>query len=276
MPIILTATDYSDTANHAVRYACNMAQAYSASVTVVHSFIIPVVISTDTPMPAISIEEARSISVERMDELIAGLKTEYPGIEINSHITYGDITDSLQEYTESTPPWLIVIGNSSSEDTNFWPGSNLINALKELPVMVLAVPSDATYKPVTNICFACDFKNTSEQIPAENLLKIVHDTGAKLHVLNVHKNNSNEGELNTEADALKAILATASPEYHFISSDNVDERIQQFVTENNMDWLVIIPHKHSFFEGLLHRSHTKAMARMTHIPLMAMHERSAK
>lgn len=272
MPIILTATDYSEIANHAVDYACNMAQTYAASVTVVHSFIIPVVISTDTPMPAISIEEARNIAIERMDTLMADLKTRYPGIDIKSDITYGDITDSLQEYTESVQPWIIVIGNSSSEDTSFWPGSNLINALKGLPYLVLAVPANAKYGAVKNICFACDYKNTDERFPADELIKIVRATGARLHVLNVGQNNEGEERITTPPNSLKDRLASITPEYHFVDSEDIDESIQQFVTEKNMDWLVVIPHKHSFFEGLLHKSHTKAMARMSHIPLMTLHE----
>ncbi len=272
MPIILTATDYSEVANHAVDYACSMAQTYAASVTVVHSFIIPVVISTDTPMPAISIEEARNIAIERMDALITELKTRYTGIDIRSDITYGDITDSLQEYTESVQPWIIVIGNSSSEDTNFWPGSNLINSLKGLPYLVLAVPANASYKPIKNICFACDYKNTDEHLPANDLIKIVTATGAKLHILNVTKNKDGEEGVTTVPNLLKDLLETITPEYHFVDGEDIDESIQQFVTEKNMDWLVVMPHKHGFFEGLLHRSHTKAMARMSHVPLMALHE----
>lgn len=272
MGVILTATDYSDVANHAVHYACSMAQTYAASVTVIHSFIIPVVISTDTPMPAISIDEARNLALERMDSLIAELKRSYTGIDINSHITYGDITDSLEEYTESLKPWLIVIGNSSSNDTSFWPGSNLINALKELPYMVLAVPADANYRPVNNICFACDYQSITERLPTDDLMQLVSKTGAKLHILNVAKDGEHKDGLE-EANILKTILAPASPEYHFIDGQDVDESIQRFVTEKNMDWLIIVPHKHSFFEGLLHKSHTKAMAKMSHIPLMALHER---
>ncbi|RYE22558.1 MAG: universal stress protein [Sphingobacteriales bacterium] len=274
MPVILTATDYSDIANHAVHYACALAKTHNASVTVVHSFIIPIVIGTDTPMPAISVDEARDMATERMDELMAELEAAHPGVDINSHVTYGDITDSLDEYTETAQPWLIVIGNSSSEDNNFWPGSNLLNALKELPYMVLAVPPEANYTEVKNICFACDFKNTSEQLPAGDLLKLVADTHAKLNVLNVHQGTGDQEGVQAEMNKLKEVLAPANPEYHFVSSESIDDGIQQFVADNNMDWLVIIPHKHSFFEGLLHHSHTKAMARMSHVPLLALHSKA--
>jgi hypothetical protein len=39
-----------------------------------------------------------------------------------------------------------------------------------------------------------------------------------------------------------------------------------------MDWLVVIPHRHSFFEGLFHKGHVKAMVRMSKVPIVALHD----
>jgi nucleotide-binding universal stress UspA family protein len=64
------------------------------------------------------------------------------------------------------------------------------------------------------------------------------------------------------------------PVYHFIESENIDESIHQFVIENQMNWLVVVPHKHSFFEGLFHKSHTKAMTRKLQIPVISLHEKA--
>lgn len=272
MPAILTATDFSDVATNAVHYACQLAMAYNGDVTVLHSYYIPVAFN-DTPMPVMSIDEAKTIAEDGMDRLLAQLKTQYPNLHVNTHISYGDITDSLQEHAEQTRPWLTVVGNSSSEDTAFWPGSNLMNAMKELSHPVIAVPLEARYRPVKKICFACDYKNISELLPAGDLVSLTSQTQAQLHVLNVHKGDRDFGtEAPPEAEALRNMLAAAQPQYHFISSNEVDEGIQHFVVEQDMDWLVIMPHKHNFFDRLLHHSHTKAMARMSHIPLVSLHQ----
>jgi nucleotide-binding universal stress UspA family protein len=273
MPTILTATDFTDVATNAVHYACNLAIAHNASITVLHSYFIPVAFN-DTPMPVMSIDEAKEIAEEGMNGLIRQLKTQYPNLQVQTHISYGDITDSLQEYAEQAAPWLTVVGNSSSEDTAFWPGSNLMNALKELSHPVVAVPLEARYRPVKKICFACDYKNVSELLPASDLVALAKNTDAQLHVLNVHKSDRDFGtEAPPEAETLRGMLADAQPQYHFISSNEIDEGIQHFVVEQDMDWLVVMPHKHNFFDRLLHHSHTKAMARMSHIPLVSLHQR---
>jgi nucleotide-binding universal stress UspA family protein len=51
-----------------------------------------------------------------------------------------------------------------------------------------------------------------------------------------------------------------------------EEAIEDFIEKNEIDWLVMIPRKHSFFEGLFHKSHSKAIARRVRIPLVALHE----
>ena len=58
----------------------------------------------------------------------------------------------------------------------------------------------------------------------------------------------------------------------FLTGKDIEEGISNFVTEKGMDWLVVIPHKHSFFESMFKKSHTSAIVKMSHVPLVAMHE----
>lgn len=272
MRVIITATDFSDVADKAVNYACQMAEAYNASVIIVHSFIIPVTFS-DTPMPVLAIDELREIADEKMNELLSKLKTSFPGLNISSKVLYGEITDSLQEYTAEQKPWVIILGNSGSADNPLLLGSNLLSAMRHLKYPVVVVPPDATFSPLKKICLACDYKKITDKFPFGQLLDIIGQTQAALYVLNVdHENKGVTTDTIMETEELHIGLKSANPEYHFIESPDTDEAIQSFVTSQQMDWLVIVPHKYSFFEGLFHKKHTPAMARLHHIPLVALHE----
>jgi nucleotide-binding universal stress UspA family protein len=274
MPVIIAATDFSDIGNNAVHYACNMAMAYNASVTIVHSYLIPVSF-TDNPMPVMPIEEGQRIATESMNELAEKLGQTYPQLSINSHITFGDITDSLQEYTENTNPWMIVVGNSTNENDTLWLGSNLINELRNLPYSVMAISPGTTFKPANKICLACDFKNIAHHLPADTLIDIVQNTKAALHVLNVDHDNKDFGtEAPLQSTALHELLIPADPHYHYIDNADIEEGIKNFIEENNIDWLVVTPHKHPFFEGLFHKSHTKAIVKRIHVPIIALHEKA--
>ena len=272
MPEIIAATDFSDIADNAVRYACNLALNTDASVIVAHSFIIPVAFS-DTPMPVMPVDEGREIAEERMTTLIGQLQAEFPELPITGKVMYGDIVDSLQEYIEEeVKPWLIVLGNSDvDDDSAMWLGSTVLNALKNLPYPVMAVPPGVSYKPVKKICFTSDVKHVTNHLPSQQLLGLVTETKAELHVLNVgHNNEGITADTVMENEELHMYLSAAAPQYHFVDSTDIDAAIQNFVEANQVDWLVAIPHKHSFFE--FHKSHVKAMVRMTHIPLVALHD----
>jgi nucleotide-binding universal stress UspA family protein len=66
-------------------------------------------------------------------------------------------------------------------------------------------------------------------------------------------------------------LAPLHPNYHIQGGvHDVEQAIQNFIESNDIDWVVMIPRKHSFFQGLFHRSHTRAVANHTSIPIMAL------
>jgi nucleotide-binding universal stress UspA family protein len=137
----------------------------------------------------------------------------------------------------------------------------------------MAVPAGVKYKKPENVCFACDFTNIADHFQIEALGALIREMHAQLHVLNVDfKNKHSEATLRTTE--LHQGLSALDPVYHYVEKEHIDEGIRDFVEANHMDWLMIVPHKHSFWEGLFHKSHTKALVKLSHIPIVALHERA--
>jgi len=63
-----------------------------------------------------------------------------------------------------------------------------------------------------------------------------------------------------------------APQYHFVANPDIDGAIQNFITANHMDWLILAPHRHSFLGALFHKSHTAAMVRTSSIPIISLHK----
>ncbi|MBS1773280.1 MAG: universal stress protein [Bacteroidetes bacterium] len=272
MALIITALDFSDVALNAVHYACRLATQHNAAVTIVHAYSVPVTFN-DNPMPVLPVEESREIAQKNIAGILDTLTVSYPDISINYHITYGDITEALTEYAAKKSPWLIVVGNSL-EDDSFWYGSSLLNLMRELSLPVLAIPHGMQYRPVKNICFACDYKNVSEHLPASGIVSFAKATGSSLQVLNIdHDNKSYQADTVIESTALHEMIKDANPKYHFVDNADLDAGIQSFINNNEIDWLIVVPHKHNFLEGLFHKSRTKTIAKHTHIPILALHEK---
>ncbi|XZF16660.1 universal stress protein [Chitinophagaceae bacterium MMS25-I14] len=272
MSVIIVATDFSDAAGNATDYACNMAKVSGASLLMVHSFLIPVTFS-DAPMPVMPMDEIRDIAEERLRETVQKYKATWPEVNMETKVLYGELTDSLQDYIQEShkKPWIIIMGNSESSGGGLF-GSTIVATMKHLPCPVIAVPEHATFTQVKNICFACDVQNTSFTIPVNELSSLVAATGARLHVLSVNtdKRAPSEQQIISENTQVHNTLAHLNPEYHYETGTDTDQKIIDFVAGNQMDWLVVMPHRYSFFEGLFHKSHTKAIVRQCSIPIVAL------
>jgi len=271
MSLIIAATDFSEVSANAVSYACELASVKNAQVMVIHSFIIPVMFS-DIPMPATLITDAQNDAEAQMKKLVAGMALAYPGLAIDGKVIYGDTISVLEDYAqEHKTPWLIVVGNSSASENNTWPDSTLMAAFRKLAYPVLAIPSGKGYTPVQHICFAFDNRHRGNDVALSSIRTIAQQLNAKLHVLNIQPAGDNSDQ-QIDADAKKALSGIDS-NFHVVSgADDIDNAIQEFTEQNGIDWLILLPRKHSFFEGLFHKSHTKAIAHHSKIPILAIHD----
>lgn len=273
MPLIITVTDFSDVANKAINYACRLASDLHASVLVLHPYILPITMNDDpmvmAPVTTIAPDDMEAVKTNLAD-MVSNLREVHTGVEITGKVIYSDVLYGIEDYAEQEKPLMIVIGNGDI-DVSTWMGSGVVDALRNLPYPVLAVPPDTTYRPVKKMCLAYDFKHTASQSAIKSIMEMAGILHAELHILNV--STSDEGQANyIIPGTFKDSISALQPQYHFIAAELVDEAISIFVADNHVDWLTIIPHKPSFFERLFKKTHTEAMVQMSHVPILAMHD----
>lgn len=270
MALIIAATDFTEVGDNSVTYACQLAHGHGARVFIVHTFIMPVLFS-DVPMPASMLNDEQKDAEERIESLVASLSAKYDGLSVKGRVIYGDTIEILDEIREESKDlWMVVLGNSSLAQIDIWPDNVLLDAIKRLKFPVLAVPQDVTFRNVTRICLAVDnnpagYANAIARMRSIDLL--LH---AEWHVL--HVSAPNETGVFPSAE-MRSLIEDLNPEYHSVDLvHGTDDTILSFIQEHEFDWLVMMPRKHSFFEAILHKSHTRALARSCRIPILAIHE----
>ena len=55
-------------------------------------------------------------------------------------------------------------------------------------------------------------------------------------------------------------------------SDEIEDIIGDFVVQNDVDWLIVIPKKYGFFENIFHKSRTKGLTQSSKVPVLALHQ----
>ena len=272
MALIITATDFSEVAENAVNYACQLATSCHAHVVVLHSFMLPVMFN-DLPMQGSIVVDEQKDAEAQMTKLIQRLSQDFSGLKVEGKVIYGDTLDILEDYKENAlAPMMVVVGNSSLHETNSWSESVLINAFKSLHYPVLAIPPGAKFKPVKKICFAADSIHGGYDLAVGQLKNIAIELRAEIHVLHIITTGKHQENTNPETD-LKGQLAEFNPHYHLVyDAGNTDNAILDFGAANEIDWLIMMPRKHSFFNALFHKSHTRSLVHQSHLPILALHE----
>ena len=268
MNTILLATDYSPVAHNAAVYALHLAHHLQADLELVHSYIIPFAY-TDSPVPLLNIDEIQKIAEDSMEAKVRQLEQlNTNGIRISHKIIAGDIIECLEEIIKEKPPLLVVMGTYGAGSDSFLWGSVAVKALRTLKAPVLAIPAEASWQPVQKIGFSADYQQISEQTPVTEIMIWLNQMDASLEVVHVDKPE----HLESVPTLLSEQLQDLKPTYHSLIHEHIEDAVAEFIVNHKIDWLLVIPKKHGFFENLFHKSRTKGLAQTSNVPVLALHQ----
>jgi nucleotide-binding universal stress UspA family protein len=275
MKTIIVPTDFSPIATNAMNFAADMALNINASLMLLHVYQVPVSM-TDVPVVLVSAEELRKSSEAKLQEIKAAMSHITSGkIKVYTEARLGDVSDELEDVCKHIQPFAVIMGTRGTtgvERVLF--GSTTLTAIRHLKWPVIVVPPGKEYGTgIKKIGFACDFDKVVETTPIEFIKNMVKEFGAELHVLNVdHEGKHFKPETPEESLMLHTLLQDLNPNYHFIDHVDIEDGINEFVEENNIDLLITIPKKHKLLDSLFKHSSTKQLVTQSHVPVMCVHE----
>jgi len=272
MNTLLVPTDFSAVADNALNYALNMASRYHLDVHLVHIVQLPIPtldnalylnVPVDLQEPA---KEQMILKISKINEL-------WPSVRVESRVELGHFLDSLERYSEEIKPVAVVMGiTGEGTALDKMIGSNTILTMRSIKEPLLVVPIKAAFKAVDKLCFACDLQDVTNSTPIFAIREFALRFNAEIHLLNVDFENRHfTAETPVQLEALNSMFGDLDIKFHFIDNENVEEAIHDFIEREKMDMLVMLPKKHSFFEGLFRKSQTKEMLYHSHIPILALH-----
>jgi nucleotide-binding universal stress UspA family protein len=108
-PVVLAATDFSETASAALDWALELARQQGARVELVHAVTVPPSVPGYVPMAGLDFEaEVRRAAEARLAEAIAGLRAK--GVEVASFLSPGTPSQVILDRAEAVSARAIVIG----------------------------------------------------------------------------------------------------------------------------------------------------------------------
>jgi len=282
MKNMLVPVDYSEAAKNALYYAVGFARQIGADKIILYNAFQPPVpadtmsITTDGNFNTLGLYDMESITdgnKVHLERLKQEIKEAYNSdIAVETISEFNMLSEGVAAICQSQNIALIVMGISEAGGlTETLVGSNSLDVAKHVTTPVIIVPHNATYQPIQQILFTCDYKNVTATVPVTLLKNTLSATGAHLHILHVDADTETNEHLQ-QAAVLKGLLQDVPADYYSIQHNDFKEAVNTFATQHNIDLIIAIPKKHGFFEGLFHHSHTKALAFHSSIPLLLIHE----
>ena len=273
MKTILVPTDFSETADNALNYAIEIAKLTNATIILFHAYHAPV-IASEAPVVMPSLYEIEKECVNDLEKLQNSIYQKHgKQITIRYECVCGFAVDEINLFCEKNKIDLIVMGmQGGGYFTEKIIGSITTSLIHNTKCPILAIDEKVKFKSVKKIVLACDYIKIPNNLIFEPLKEFVRLFTSHVHVLNVVKDLEHAPTLNEAVAGMKIELGLADIDhtFHYAKNDDVVEGINEFVTEQNIDMVVMIPRIHSVLRNLFNEPQTKKMAFHTKVPLLSL------
>jgi nucleotide-binding universal stress UspA family protein len=261
MNTVIVPVDFSETSLNAARYAVRLLTGHYGVNMILHN------VYEKPSQAAEALDKLEKLKANLMD--IGAVKTTVLAEEGS------DFINELEKLARHQQADLIIMGiTGRSAIGQSLIGSNTLKIVQRKVCPVLIVPPDAQYKEVKNVLLTSDFKNVMSSTPSVPIKKILKTFRPFLHIINVDSEHyvALTEEYQEQRAQLKEMFKEFNPEFYFLGLYDVDEAINQFAHDKDVDFIIVIHKEHSLLAKLFVKSHTKKLAYHSSVPVLALHE----
>ncbi|MBO9618150.1 MAG: universal stress protein [Niabella sp.] len=276
---VLVVTDFSEVADHAVDYACNLAN----KLNIEHLFllntyeIIPVYDSGEAGSLALSMQEADELENSRIESF--KLLKQRIGRQLHNTTTLvpliinDALPNAVNQVCKEEGIDMVIIGVKPQDNLEaLFLGSTIQKAVDQINYPVLLLPKCVSIAVPQNVILAAPFREPLTQSIQIKLHKFLHRFNGK--VTAIHR--CLKGQLNEKESRIATELQIQLQNYH--CQVHIIKEVEDLPTAiadyagSTVPALVISIHKmRGFIAGLFHKSVTKSLAWRCNLPLLVLH-----
>ncbi|GAA4746298.1 universal stress protein [Flavisolibacter ginsenosidimutans] len=269
MKKIFIATDFSPASHTAAVYGMQLARAMQAAVILFSAYEV------SHPTGALNVQASRLAAMEETkkrladeaDRLVAG-----NGGQLEIVCEEGVPAAAILAVAKEKSADLLVVGMTGGGNRlKKLFGSTATSLVNHLKMPLIVVPAGANFTSPKNVLYVSDvFLDTI--ISGIDQMKWLTDFfGTKLFVVRVVKNSYEEvlESVNTPQNLRKELKAMKAS-FSFPVNENIADGLEEFISEQTVDLMVMVPHKHEWLERLFVKSKTEDTAFHTHTPILML------
>ena len=272
---ILTPTDFSETALLAIEHSAFMARISKATLHLLHVIKISEFAYTinNPAAPGYGIQEVENFSLQKLDEIAAGLKVKY-GININTSISKGNPAEEIEIAVTNFNVDVVIMGTHGASGFNeYFIGSNAHKTIKKCHCPVLTVQVDS--KKIGFHDIVLPVENTYHSLEKVNkTVDLAKLYAAKIHLLGVqHKQDETATKaFNMMLENVEKVITHAGLAFDrtVVNGDNLAEQTLKYAEKSGADLIVVLTDHESELNDSLLGALAKQMVNHSKIPVLSI------
>lgn len=274
MKKILFPIDFSKASLNAFSYALHMAKKLQAEIVTLHMYELPGQ-DYDALYPFLNVNyEINDLSeFENYKSSVRSLnmiaeKHNLGGVKLSHVLREGSVSEGILEAARVEMPDYIVLGTHGATGlSGALFGSVAERIINGAEVPVLAIPQGCSFNAIDKILFLTKYSEAEVKIMDE-VIAVASRLKAHTDVLEVRKHHKNN-----ETKMLKTWqeqYAAANVKFYVEISDDIEESVLKFVTQNKIDLVVMTVEHKGILEKLFFYSLSKNMAYHSVVPILSI------
>ncbi len=273
---ILVPVDFSENSINGLSVACGFAKRFNAKLHLINAFHVPTPAADLGGAPQ-AIGTFISDYKDEIEESMEKLREAVPALNFVEHdeeVFMATAIDAIYTAMELKSIDLVIMGTKKSHTgLEHLLGGISTEVIRFAKCPVIVVPEQVHNLEPKNIALAIDYKEFDELERLNILADIAWEFNAKLSIVHIGPEEEPESvEKLTEMTELTDIFKDIDYTFESIHGKKIKERLINYVDEDHIDLVVMMPRKHKLFERIFEGSLTKRVAIDIHVPLLTIHE----
>jgi len=278
MKTIIHATDYSENAVAALKYAHSLSSTLNTQLLVIHIFDIPTTMSTELKEPYYHLEKdtftmhykkLKEFCIEHLGDDLDSMNVKVEAIEDKSVVN--GIISKINELNA----YLVVTGTKGkSAVKEFIMGNTTKHLIEKSPCPIFSIPIGASHSNIETIVYASDFEDRDVDA-IEKLVKIAKPFNANIKLVHISKSKEYDGKTLMEwfKETLREKVSYKKINFKLLYADDIFNTLRVYLIDVEADLVVMMERKKGgLLKELMHKDLVKRMESYGQIPLLSFNK----
>lgn len=279
MKNILLPTDFSENSLNAIRYALGLFEESDCNFYLLHviksrdiGFSDSPYLTSTTQIEDVYIQNAKA----RLRDTLSLISTKVSTNKKHKFYTITDhnsLVESIRQQVSEKQINMIIMGTKGATGLKkAIIGSTAGDVITKVHCNTLVVPENAQYTDLKQVAFPTDFSMLYNINVLEPVVNITEEHAAAIRILNIGKKDAdlNSDQLKNK-ELLEDYFSNLDHSFHFMTNKKVEEAVQCFVENRNIDLITMVAKNLNYFQHILFHSKIEKISYHTDVPFLILH-----